>query len=83
MPKKLTVHERFGNGAAINFDKRGVFPGGEIMDGGSDDFFSGTGFPQVFYLRYHLYSLYFPLLALGVFARSGSRRRARATSGAA
>lgn len=44
---------------------------------------TGTGFPQVFYLRYHLYSLYFPLLALGVFARSGSRRRARATSGAA
>jgi squalene-hopene/tetraprenyl-beta-curcumene cyclase len=47
---------------------------------------TGTGFPQVFYLRYHLYSLYFPLLALGVFARSTGRhqRRARgATSGAA
>ncbi len=29
-----------------------------------DQFFTGTGFPRVFYLKYHLYSLYFPLLAL-------------------
>jgi squalene-hopene/tetraprenyl-beta-curcumene cyclase len=27
--------------------------------------FTGTGFPGVFYLRYHYYRLYFPLLALG------------------
>jgi squalene cyclase len=27
--------------------------------------FTGTGFPKVFYLRYHLYRLYFPLMALG------------------
>ena len=27
--------------------------------------FTGTGFPRVFYLRYHMYPLYFPLLALG------------------
>ena len=26
--------------------------------------FTGTGFPQVFYLRYHYYPIYFPLLAL-------------------
>jgi squalene-hopene/tetraprenyl-beta-curcumene cyclase len=26
--------------------------------------FTGTGFPQVFYLRYHMYPIYFPLLAL-------------------
>lgn len=26
--------------------------------------FTGTGFPLVFYLRYHLYRVYFPLLAL-------------------
>ncbi len=26
--------------------------------------FTGTGFPQVFYLRYQLYPIYFPLLAL-------------------
>ncbi len=29
-----------------------------------EDFFTGTGFPKVFYLKYHLYRLYFPLLAL-------------------
>ena len=26
--------------------------------------FTGTGFPRVFYLRYHLYRVYFPLMAL-------------------
>jgi squalene-hopene/tetraprenyl-beta-curcumene cyclase len=29
--------------------------------------FTGTGFPRVFYLRYHYYRVYFPLLALGKF----------------
>ena len=39
-------------------------------DGGWDESeFTGTGFPGVFYLRYHLYSLYFPLMALGRYAR--------------
>jgi squalene-hopene/tetraprenyl-beta-curcumene cyclase len=34
-------------------------------DGGWDEFeFTGTGFPRVFYLRYHYYPIYFPLLAL-------------------
>lgn len=32
--------------------------------------FTGTGFPQVFYLRYHLYRLYFPLMALGRFVQA-------------
>jgi squalene-hopene/tetraprenyl-beta-curcumene cyclase len=31
--------------------------------------FTGTGFPRVFYLRYHLYRIYFPLMALGRIAR--------------
>ena len=31
--------------------------------------FTGTGFPRVFYLRYHGYSHYFPLWALGVYNR--------------
>jgi squalene-hopene/tetraprenyl-beta-curcumene cyclase len=31
--------------------------------------FTGTGFPKVFYLRYHLYRLYFPIFALGMYAR--------------
>jgi squalene-hopene/tetraprenyl-beta-curcumene cyclase len=29
-----------------------------------EDFYTGTGFPKVFYLNYHLYRLYFPLTAL-------------------
>ncbi|WP_437201383.1 terpene cyclase/mutase family protein [Planctomicrobium sp. SH664] len=32
--------------------------------------FTGTGFPRVFYLRYHLYRHYFPLMALGRYAAS-------------
>ncbi len=30
----------------------------------SEEPFTGTGFPRVFYLKYHLYRTYFPLLAL-------------------
>jgi squalene-hopene/tetraprenyl-beta-curcumene cyclase len=30
---------------------------------------TGTGFPKVFYLNYHYYRLYFPLLALATFAK--------------
>jgi squalene-hopene/tetraprenyl-beta-curcumene cyclase len=33
-----------------------------------DAHWTGTGFPGVFYLRYHLYSVYFPLMALGCWA---------------
>jgi squalene-hopene/tetraprenyl-beta-curcumene cyclase len=31
--------------------------------------YTGTGFPKVFYLKYHLYRLYFPLTALARFRR--------------
>jgi squalene-hopene/tetraprenyl-beta-curcumene cyclase len=31
--------------------------------------YTGTGFPRVFYLRYHLYRLYFPLTALARYRR--------------
>jgi squalene-hopene/tetraprenyl-beta-curcumene cyclase len=31
---------------------------------------TGTGFPKVFYLKYHLYKDYFPLLALASFVRA-------------
>lgn len=31
--------------------------------------YTGTGFPRVFYLRYHGYSHYFPVWALGVYRR--------------
>ncbi len=40
-------------------------------DGGwQDEFWTGTGFPEVFYLRYHLYATYFPLLALALWRRA-------------
>lgn len=32
--------------------------------------FTGTGFPRVFYLRYHMYPMYFPLLALARWKQS-------------
>ena len=35
-----------------------------------DPFWTGTGFPRVFYLKYHLYARYFPLWALGVYRRT-------------
>jgi len=31
--------------------------------------FTGTGFPKVFYLKYHLYPHYFPLFALARYRR--------------
>jgi squalene-hopene/tetraprenyl-beta-curcumene cyclase len=40
-------------------------PQGDWDDAG----WTGTGFPQVFYLRYHDYDLYFPLQALATYAR--------------
>ncbi|MEE8137510.1 MAG: squalene--hopene cyclase, partial [Thermoanaerobaculia bacterium] len=39
-------------------------------DGGwQEELWTGTGFPRVFYLRYHYYCLYFPLLALATYER--------------
>jgi squalene-hopene/tetraprenyl-beta-curcumene cyclase len=35
-----------------------------------EDLATGTGFPKVFYLTYHLYRHYFPLLALAAFRSS-------------
>ncbi len=32
--------------------------------------FTGTGFPKVFYLRYHMYRLYFPLMAIARYRRA-------------
>ena len=36
--------------------------------------FTGTGFPNHFYLRYHMYAHYFPLMALGRFTSSALAR---------
>ena len=37
--------------------------------------FTGTGFPKVFYLKYHMYSLYFPLMALARYVSARSHER--------
>ena len=37
-----------------------------------EDQYTGTGFPRVFYLAYHLYRDYFPLIALSTYARDFS-----------
>ena len=62
----------FGSG---DFDSGAVRDGVEHLlttqrpDGSwHDQAWTGTGFPRVFYLRYHLYATYFPLLALGTYA---------------
>jgi squalene-hopene/tetraprenyl-beta-curcumene cyclase len=39
------------------------------------DEFTGTGFPRVFYLRYHWYPIYFPLIALIRMTRHAAARR--------
>lgn len=44
-------------------------------DGSWDDpLWNGTGFPRVFFLKYHLYPVYFPLWALGVYREALSKR---------
>ncbi len=42
--------------------------------GWREDVFTGTGFPKVFYLKYHLYSLYFPLMALARYTQAHGKR---------
>jgi len=40
----------------------------QTADGSWEDpLWNGTGFPRVFYLKYHLYAKYFPLWALGIY----------------
>lgn len=41
----------------------------EGQSGWKETAYTGTGFPRVFFLRYHGYSHYFPIWALGVYRR--------------
>lgn len=43
---------------------------GDVAGSWSEPWFTGTGFPRVFYLRYHLYRLYFPVMCLGRWLRA-------------
>jgi squalene-hopene/tetraprenyl-beta-curcumene cyclase len=40
----------------------------------SEEPFTGTGFPKVFYLKYHYYPIYFPVMALSRYANASSKR---------
>jgi len=45
--------------------------GTQRVDGGwTEKPFTGTGFPRVFYLKYHMYPVYFPLIALGRYMQA-------------
>jgi squalene-hopene/tetraprenyl-beta-curcumene cyclase len=35
----------------------------------TDDQFTGTGFPRVFYLKYHMYPVYFPIMAISRYSQ--------------
>ena len=51
----------------------------ELMPGrNGESYYTGTGFPRVFYLGYHLYKQYFPLLALTTYKRAMEREEAQA-----
>lgn len=46
-----------------------------------EDQWTGTGFPKVFYLKYHLYRQSFPVWALGLYAESRAVSRPETESG--
>ena len=49
----------------------------ELIPGrNGESHYTGTGFPRVFYLGYHLYKQYFPLLALTTYDRAMERESA-------
>ncbi len=48
-------------------------PDGDAAGSWSEREFTGTGFPKVFYLRYHLYRLYFPVMAMGRYLDAHGR----------
>jgi squalene-hopene/tetraprenyl-beta-curcumene cyclase len=45
--------------------------------------FTGTGFPRVFYLKYHLYRIYFPLMALARYQAAVGRPALEAATSSA
>jgi len=42
--------------------------------------FTGTGFPRVFYLKYHLYRVYFPLMAISRYRQAMARPLGHSTA---
>jgi squalene-hopene/tetraprenyl-beta-curcumene cyclase len=53
----------------------------ELVPGrNGESYYTGTGFPRVFYLGYHLYKQYFPLLALTTYERAMKREAAESAA---
>ncbi|MCE2882661.1 MAG: hypothetical protein LW636_09955, partial [Planctomycetaceae bacterium] len=48
-------------------------PDGDPAGSWSERECTGTGFPKVFYLRYHMYRLSFPVMAIGRFLAASGR----------
>ena len=52
----------------------------QLPDGSWDEApFTGTGFPRVFYLRYHYYRVYFPMMAIARYRAAVGRELGRTT----
>lgn len=49
----------------VNAGEPALNPDGDPAGSWVETWYTGTGFPKVFYLRYHLYRLYFPVMAIG------------------
>lgn len=47
-----------------------------------DRYYTGTGFPKVFYLKYHMYADYFPLIALAAYEKAMKHREEMARTAA-
>jgi squalene-hopene/tetraprenyl-beta-curcumene cyclase len=53
----------------------------ELVPGrNGESYYTGTGFPRVFYLGYHLYKQYFPLLALTTYESAMKREAAESAA---
>ena len=66
--RQVDAPERLDQGAD------GINPSGSRTLGRNGEaVYTGTGFPRVFYLAYHLYREYFPLLALTTYKRAMER----------
>ncbi|MEE9394430.1 MAG: squalene--hopene cyclase [Planctomycetota bacterium] len=50
----------------------------QLSDGSwEEEYWTGTGFPKVFYLRYYLYRLYFPVMAVAMWRDAIAGRRGK------
>ena len=52
-----------------------VNPDGDPPGSWSEPWYTGTGFPKVFYLRYHMYRLYFPIMTIARWSAAAAPDR--------